>query len=101
MAPGYMPVLTVIFFKRADQYPGAPVTVRRLLLAICDCLQSRAADSTIPAYVEYQEIIDHLKGLQEQGLAMKFEEARKKRERVAELPDPIRNYVGGVEPGEL
>ena len=49
----------------------------------------------------YEPSESHLKGLQEQGLAMKFEEARKKRERVAELPDPIRNYVGGVEPGEL
>jgi hypothetical protein len=53
------------------------------------------------AYVEYQEIIDHLKGLEEQGLAMKFEQARKKRQRVAELVDPLRNYVGSVERGEL
>ena len=32
------------------------------------------------SYPEYQSIIDHLKGLQEQDLASKFEEARRKRE---------------------
>jgi predicted glycoside hydrolase/deacetylase ChbG (UPF0249 family) len=32
------------------------------------------------AYAEYQGIIDHLKGLEEQDLANKFEEARKKKE---------------------
>jgi hypothetical protein len=32
------------------------------------------------SYPEYQSIIDHLKGLQEQDLANKFEEARRKRE---------------------
>ena len=32
-------------------------------------------------YAEYQGIIDHLKGLEEQDLANKFEEARKKKEK--------------------